>query len=266
MVMPGFGSEDRNEYFHPEKLNLMILTIDIGNTNVVCTVFDVDKKIDSLRITSDLNFFAKFTNLKKYEVSGIVISSVVPGLTPVYIETCRNLFHIDPVNVDYRSSGLKTDVVKPEEIGADRICNVIAAIELYVKPGIVVDFGTATTYDVIDPEGVFIGGAIAPGIDVSARYLFESAALLRETAFTIPKSPIGKDTATNLQAGIMFGAVDEVEGMVRRILQETEWENPPVLLTGGFSSLISPALQIPHVLVPDLTSVGMRIIYEKSVK
>ncbi len=244
----------------------MILTIDIGNTNVVCTLFSGKTRLESLRLASDLNFFAKFSALKKYEVSGIVISSVVPGLTPVYIETCRNLFHLEPVNVDYRSSGLKTDVIKPEEIGADRICNVIAAIELYGTPGIVVDFGTATTYDVIDPEGVFIGGAIAPGIDVSARYLFESAALLRDTAFTVPESPIGKDTATNLQAGIMFGAVDEVEGMVRRILQETQWENPPVLLTGGFSPLISRALQIPHILVPDLTSVGMRIIYEKTVK
>ncbi|NOZ09194.1 MAG: type III pantothenate kinase [FCB group bacterium] len=244
----------------------MILTIDIGNTNVVCTLFEGEKPQESLRLASDLNFFAEFSILKKYDIDGIVISSVVPGLTSAYIETCRNLFRLDPVQVDYRNSGLKTDVIRPDEIGADRICNVVAAVELYGTPGIVVDFGTATTYDVIDPKGVFIGGAIAPGIDVSARYLFESAALLRETAFTIPDTPIGRDTATNLQAGIMFGAIDEVEGMVKRILQETGWRNPPVLLTGGFSPLISKGLRIPHFLVPDLTSIGMRIIFEKTVK
>jgi len=240
----------------------MILTIDIGNTNVVCSLFEGEQKLDSLRIGSDLNFFSEFSALKKYDPEGAVISSVVPSLTAIYVEACKNLFHCDPLIVDYLTSALRTNVVNPEEIGADRICNVIAAINLHGTPGVVVDFGTATTYDVIDPDGVFIGGAIAPGIDVSARYLFESAALLRETAFTIPDSPIGKDTATNLQAGIMFGAIDEVEGMLSRIVKETGWPKVKVLLTGGFSGMISKELSVSHTLSPDLTSIGMRLIYE----
>ena len=242
----------------------MLLAIDIGNTNVVYAIYDSDKIIQTIRLESDRNFWIKLKSLINNNIGGAVISSVVPDLGTIYFEAVQNLFNIDPLLVSHKNCGVTLDVANPVEVGADRLCNVAAGIELHGTPTIIVDFGTATTYDVIDENGVFIGGSIAPGIDVSAHHLIKMAALLKETAFVIPKSPIGKDTATNLQAGIMFGAIDEVEGMVARINKETGWENTTIILTGGFSSLISAGLKIKHTLIPNLTLDGMRVIYEKN--
>ncbi|MBC8213844.1 MAG: type III pantothenate kinase [Candidatus Marinimicrobia bacterium] len=239
----------------------MLLTIDIGNTNVVCAVFDNDNLVESVRIESDLNFWSEFQPLSEHQIDGIVISSVVPYLTKIYSEASKNIFDIFPIVVSVENSGLLYNVDDPSEVGADRICNCVATIENIGSPAIVVDFGTATTYDVIDEKQTFIGGAIAPGIDVSARYLFEKAALLRDTAFTFPEKVVGKNTKTNLQSGIMFSAIDEVEGMVKRIKTEMEWNDVNVVLTGGFGKLVSPKLTIKHSLVPSLTLDGMRLIY-----
>ncbi len=242
----------------------MLLTIDIGNTNVVCAVFDSSRQLDHVRIPSDLNFWKSFYPLHVHPVSGVVIGSVVPRLTHVYVEACRNIFRLDPLVIDHRNAGLQIDVPHPEQAGADRICNVVAAADRYPLPAVVVDFGTATTFDIVDADGVFIGGVIAPGIKVSANYLMEKAALLDDVALRIPETVIGKDTAANLQAGIMFGAIDEVHGMVRRILNETGWKKMSVILTGGFSRLISPGLEIEHQLAPQLTLEGMQIIYQRN--
>lgn len=241
----------------------MLMLIDIGNTNVVCAVMDQGDVKTSLRIESNLNFFNSFIQLKAYDIHGAVISSVVPSLTNIYMEACRNIFQIEPICVSFENVKLGFDVDFPGEVGNDRICNAVAASALFSLPAIVVDFGTATTYDVIDESGRFAGGAIAPGIDVSARYLFEKAALLRETAFTMPDKVIGKNTATNLQSGIMYAAIDSVQGMIQRILKETQWKNCSIILTGGFSNLISPELSLQHHHAPNLTLEGMRIIYEQ---
>lgn len=242
----------------------MLLTIDIGNTNVVCAVFEDDKIIDYVRIQSDLNFWKEFYPLHTHPVSDAVISSVVPRLTIVYEEACRNIYRLNPLVINYENSGLAIEAPNPEQAGADRICNVVAAAAQFPLPAVVVDFGTATTYDIINEKGVFIGGAIAPGIKVSAKYLMDKAALLDDIALSIPNTVIGKDTATNLQAGIMFGAIDEVHGMVHRITRETEWPNVTVILTGGFSKLLSPGLEIEHQLAPQLTLDGMRIIHSRN--
>ncbi len=244
----------------------MLLTIDIGNTNVVCAVFVNDNLVEAVRIESDLNFWSKIHPLSKYSISGVVISSVVPSLTKIYIEAVEKNFKIMPLVVSVENSGLKFDVEDASEVGADRICNCVAAIKQFGAPAIVVDFGTATTYDVIDENQTFIGGAIAPGIDVSARYLFEKAALLRDTAFTFPKNVVGKNTKTNLQSGIMFSAIDEVEGMISRIQSEMKWDNTNIVLTGGFGKLISPKLTINHTLVSSLTLDGMRLIHSENAE
>ncbi|MBT3251287.1 MAG: type III pantothenate kinase [Candidatus Marinimicrobia bacterium] len=240
-----------------------ILAIDIGNTNVVIAVFENNDIIDTVRVESDLKFWASFQKIKKYKVDGIIISSVVPKLNEIYVQACINLFQIEPAIISVKNAGVSTIVDKPVEIGADRLCNIAAAIEFYSTPAIVVDFGTATTYDVIDEKNKFIGGAIAPGIDVSARYLFESASLLRETAFTFPESAIAITTESNLQSGIMFGAVDEVDGMIHRIRSEMNVKKTAIILTGGFSTVIAPGLKTDHIIDKALTLKGMKLIYHR---
>lgn len=240
-----------------------IIAIDIGNTNVVIAAFENNDIVDTVRVESDLNFWESFEKMKNYKIDGIIISSVVPKLNEIYIQACINLFQIEPVIITVKNAGVSTIVDRPVEIGADRLCNIAAAIKFYSTPAVVVDFGTATTYDVIDEENKFIGGAIAPGIDVSARYLFESASLLRETAFTFPKSAIAITTESNLQSGIMFGAVDEVDGMINRIQTEMNVDKIAVILTGGFSSIIAPGLKTDHIIDKALTLKGMKLIFDQ---
>ncbi len=242
---------------------MRLLAIDLGNTNVVCAVYDDEKIMHRTRVKSDRNFWSKFQSLVEFSPEAVMISSVVPELGKIYFEACRNLFHLTPEYVTIENAGVKTDVPGAKDIGADRLCNVVAAISEFPLPAVVVDFGTATTYDVIDKKGVFIGGAIAPGIQVSARNLFDSAALLPESALQFPPSAIARDTVTNLQSGIMFGAVDAVQGMIHRITSELRLTELTVILTGGFSRVLSPGIAIDHRFAPDLTLTGIRRIFQQ---
>ena len=241
----------------------MFLALDIGNTHVTCAIHDQGKWIHTLRIQSNLDFWSRFIKLKEFAVKHAAISSVVPKLTPVYMEAIRNVFHIEAVIISHENAGVELFVDSPEDVGADRICNVAAAKELVGTPAIVGDIGSATNYDVVNEKGAFTGGAIAPGIEVAAHNLIERAALLKETAFTVPEIAVGTTTESNLQSGIMLGAIDLVDGMLQRILNETGWENCSVIITGGFGELISPHLQTVHTLLPVLTLEGIRLIYEK---
>ena len=242
----------------------MFLALDIGNSNVVCAVFNSKKWIYSIRISSNLDFWNKFNTLKEYDITHVAISSVVPKLTPIYVESIRNIFHIDAFIVNHENSGVELNVEVPEEVGADRICNTAAAKKLVGCPAIIGDIGSATNYDVVNENGSFIGGAIAPGIEVAAQNLIQRAALLKKTAFIIPKTAVGKSTDSNLQSGIMLGAIDVIDGMFQRIITEMGWKNSNVIVTGGFGELISSHLTIKHMLIPTLTLDGIRIIYEKS--
>ena len=241
----------------------MFLALDIGNSNVVCAVYDSKKWIHSIRISSNLDFLNKFKTLKEYDITHASISSVVPKLTPGYVKSIRNIFNIDAFIISHENSGIELNVEVPEEVGADRICNTAAVKKLVGCPAIIGDIGSATNYDVVNEKGAFIGGAIAPGIEVAAHNLIERAALLKETAFTVPEIAVGTTTESNLQSGIMLGAIDLVDGMLQRILNETGWENCSVIITGGFGELISPHLQTVHTLLPVLTLEGIRLIYEK---
>ena len=242
----------------------MFLALDIGNSHVVCAIHDAKKWIHSIRISSNLDFWNKFKTLKEYDITHAAISSVVPKLTPIYVESIQNIFHIDTFIISHENAGVELKVDTPEEVGVDRICNTAAAIELTGCPAIIGDIGSATNYDVVNEKGAFIGGAIAPGPETAARNLVEKAALLKEIAFTLPVSAIGRDTATNLQSGIMLGAIDAIDGMFVRILEETGWENPYNIITGGFGELISPHMKTEHILLPTLTLDGIRIVYENS--
>jgi type III pantothenate kinase len=241
-----------------------MLAVDIGNTNVTCGVHNGKKWVHTLRLPSTLNSLNQFSTLKEFEITKSAISSVVPNLTQVYIESIQSLFQIDAYIISYQNSGVELLVETPKDVGADRICNVAAAKELVGTPSIVGDIGSATNYDVVDENGAFIGGAIAPGIEVAAHNLIEKAALLKETAFTVPDIAVGITTASNLQSGIMLGAIDVVDGMFHRIMDEMKWDDCNIIVTGGFGGLISPHLKTKHNYLPNLTLDGVRIIHGKN--
>jgi len=242
----------------------MILAVDIGNTNVTCGVYDGKKWVHTLRLPSTLNYWNQFSALKEIDITESAISSVVPDLTQVYIESIQNLFQIDVHIITYQNSGVELLVDTPKDVGVDRICNVAAAKILMGTPAIVGDIGSATNYDVVDEKGAFIGGAIAPGIEVAAHNLIQKAALLKETAFSVPELVVGKSTESNLQSGIMLGAIDVVDGMFTRIMGEMNWDDCNKIVTGGFGGLISPHLKTEHNYLPNLTLDGIRIIYENN--
>ena len=242
----------------------MILAVDIGNTNVTCGVHNGKKWVHTLRLPSTLDFWNQFSTLKEFDITESAISSVVPDLTQVYIESIQNLFQIDVHIITYQNSGVELLVDTPKDVGVDRICNVAAAKILVGTPAIVGDIGSATNYDVVDEKGAFIGGAIAPGIEVAAHNLIQKAALLKETAFAVPELVVGKSTESNLQSGIMLGAIDVVDGMFTRIMGEMNWDDCNKIVTGGFGGLISPHLKTEHNYLPNLTLDGIRIIYENN--
>ena len=242
----------------------MILAVDIGNTNVTCGVYDGKKWVHTLRLPSTLDSWNQFFTLKEFGITESAISSVVPDLTQVYIESIQNLFQIDVHIITYQNSGVELLVDTPKDVGVDRICNVAAAKILVGTPAIVGDIGSATNYDVVDEKGAFIGGAIAPGIEVAAHNLIQKAALLKETAFAVPELVVGKSTESNLQSGIMLGALDVVDGMFTRIMGEMNWDDCNKIVTGGFGGLISPHLKTEHNYLSNLTLDGIRIIYENN--
>ncbi len=236
----------------------MLLAIDIGNTNVTCGVHDKKKWVHTLRLPSTLDFWNLFSSLNEFKISRVAISSVVPALTSVYVESVRNIFHLDAHIISTDNAGIELMVDSPNEVGTDRICNVAAVKALGKLPAIVGDIGSATNYDVVDKNGAFIGGAIAPVIETAAQHLIEKAALLKETALVLPPKAIGTNTEANLQSGIMLGAVDVVDGMFQRIINEANWKNYHIFVTGGFGKLLSPHLKTKHTLSPTLTLDGIR--------
>jgi type III pantothenate kinase len=241
----------------------MILLIDIGNTNTVCSIYYQKKYILLKRIDLKDNILKTLNKFDNHNIKKIAISSVVPELTKYFIKILKIKYEIKPYVISHNNANIKLDVDDKNEVGNDRICNVKAAIELTKKDCLVIDFGTATTYDVINNKQEFIGGAIAPGIDISANYLIKKAALLKNTTFKFPKNIIGKNTSTNIQSGVMFGAISSIEGMISMIQDEVGSELY-IILTGGFSQLISSKLSYKHILKPNLTLDGIRLIYNEN--
>jgi len=239
----------------------MKIAIDIGNTFVTCGVFEKNKIVIKNDFDSVKSFQLYINNFDHTTINKIIISSVVPKVTEKYINLLSSNY-IDRIKIiDNKNSQLSLKIKEPESVGTDRLCNIKAAIKLYKYPIIIVDFGTATTYDVINDNGEFIGGAIASGIETSATYLIKKAALLSKTDLKFPKNVIGIDTKENIQSGIMYGALDQVEGMIKRISNESN-EKYNIILTGGFSTVLSPYLSLEHTLDSNLTLKGMIYIDE----
>jgi len=253
----------------------MLLTIDVGNTNTVLGIFDKDQLIKSWRVktdprtTADELWLQYSALMAGYPLTALSICSTVPA-------TLREIRTM----IDSYFSELKTTIVEPgtktgvqllvdnpKEIGADRIVNTLAAHTLYGGPAIVVDFGTSTNLDVVSPKGEFLGGALAPGIEISVDALAARAAQLRKVELVRPKSVIGKNTVEALQSGTIFGFAGQVDGLVDRITAELakDYDDAPtVIATGGLAPLIIGVSETIDEHEPDLTLIGLRLIHEKN--
>ena len=251
----------------------MLLAIDIGNTNIVLGVFKGRQLKGEWRIATSLSrttdeygillldlFFAQ--KLAAKDIIGIVISSVVPPLTPVFEEMGRKYFGRSPMVVTHESkTGLRIRYEQPKDVGADRIVNAAAAFTLYGGPLIIVDFGTATTFCAVSKQGDYLGGAIAPGLMISAEALFARAAKLPKAELLKPKNVICQDTVSSMQAGIIIGYVGLVDELVTRMKQELGGK-PFVVATGGLAGLIAPESKTIQKVHSSLTLEGLRIIYQ----
>jgi type III pantothenate kinase len=254
----------------------MLLAIDIGNTNTVLGVFDGEELVDSWRIKTDsrvpadelaLTFRGLLADL---EITGIAASSTVPAVLRELRRLLARYYHGLPtvlVEPGVRT-GVSVLVDNPKEVGADRIVNTLAAFELVGGPAIVVDFGTSTNFDVISDKGEFLGGALAPGVEISVDALADRAAQLRKVELVPPRSPIGKNTVEALQSGILYGVAGQVDGLVRRLREALNPKDPEavhVIATGGLAPLAIAHSETVSRYEPDLTLIGLRLIFERNV-
>lgn len=253
----------------------MLLTVDVGNTNTVLGIFEDKELIKSWRVKTDPRTTAdelwlQFSALVSgYTLTGLSICSTVPA-TLRELRTMINTYFAElPVTIvePGTKTGVQLLVDNPKEIGADRIVNTLAAHTLYGGPAIVVDFGTSTNLDVVSPKGEFLGGSLAPGIEISVDALASRAAQLRKVELIRPKSVIGKNTVEALQSGTIFGFAGQVDGLVDRITAELAQdydEAPTVIATGGLAPLIIGVAETIDEYEPDLTLIGLRLIHEKN--
>lgn len=251
----------------------MILAVDIGNTQTVLGLLDDSGAIaQRWRISTDAMLTAdeirvkigSLLGLDGYEwpgIQGVVMASVVPTLTAAYEELAERACGCTPLVVDPGvKTGLKVAYENPHEIGADRIVNAVAAIADHGAPVIVVDFGTATTLDVVDDSGAYLGGAIAAGIETSAEALFRRAARLSAVDLDPPARVIGRNTRESVQSGLLLGEASMVDGLVRRTWAELGYECP-VVATGGLAERMSPLCETVTAVDPDLTLKGLSLIW-----
>jgi type III pantothenate kinase len=254
----------------------VLLAIDVGNTQTVLGVFEGDELTWKWRTatqherTADelallFGGFLEQAGLSfSRQITGVALASVVPDQTQALREMVRNYFHFQPVVVE---PGIKTGISiqtdNPKEVGADRIVNALAAFDKYGGPCLVIDFGTAITYDAVSDRGEYLGGAIAPGVQVSAAGLSRVADRLPRVEIVPPRSVIGKNTIEALQSGLLFGTASEVDGMVERMQKELGGD-AVVVATGGLADVVVPLCQTVDHHEPWLTLEGLRLIFEKN--
>jgi type III pantothenate kinase len=253
----------------------VIFVFDVGNTNIVLGVYENDElkyhwRVETNRHKTEDEYGMLVKNLFDHEglsfkaIDGIIISSVVPPIMFSLERMCQKYFNVTPLVVGPGiKTGLNIKYENPREVGADRIVNAVAGIHEYGGPLIIVDFGTATTYCYINEEKQYMGGAIAPGIGISTEALYSKAAKLPRIEIARPDHIIGKNTVCAMQAGILYGYVGQVEGIVSRMKAQSSTK-PTVIATGGLATLISKESNVIDVVDPFLTLKGLRLIYNRN--
>lgn len=250
----------------------MLLVVDVGNTNTVLGLFDGAELVHDWRIRTVVDHTVdeygmliynlyKTSRISSRKIRDIIISCVVPPMLNILEPLCRKYFSLKPLIV---GPGVKTGMPifydNPKEVGADRIVNAVAGYEKYKQDLIIVDFGTATTFDYVSVRGEYMGGCIAPGIMISSEALFERAAKLPRVELSKPRSIVAKDTVSSMQAGIMYGYAGLVDGICERMKAEVK-SNPLVVATGGLAKIVAPETKNINVVDDMLTLEGLRIIY-----
>ncbi|MBQ8971504.1 MAG: type III pantothenate kinase [Clostridia bacterium] len=254
----------------------MILTLDVGNTNIKTALFEGMEMREYWRISTNRSQSSDelgilMMNLLSYKgispdaIEGIMMSSVVPQINFTVEHMCRNYFGMEPMKIE---PGVKTGInikyENPRELGSDRIANAVAAYELYGGPCITIDFGTATSFGVISERGEFLGGAIAPGLKLAAEALTERAAKLPRFELSKPDSVIGRNTVSNMQAGIVYGYIGQVNYLVSRMKKELNAPEAKVIATGGLSVLVAEESNVIDIMDGLLTLKGLCLIYAKN--
>lgn len=269
----GWGAHSELATRNPERSEHMLLAIDVGNTETAIGLFDADQLVDNWRISTRtertvdemgllIRHLIRESGFDAERLSAASIGSVVPPATSVFVDACERHIGIPALIVGAASAlPIRLAVDEPLTVGADRIANTLAASQMFRQDTIAVDLGTATTFDCITADGTFLGGVISPGIQTGAETLVRRTAKLPRVDLEPPQTVIGKRTETVLRSGIFYGAVDAIDGIVRRI--KDEWQQPDILVvaTGGLASLVAPHCRTIDRVEPYLTLHGLALAH-----